>query len=119
RARRRGLPPARQGRLPAGDALKFFSLSPLAGRGEEEHDSAPGKTGRASFSRSEPRYSEYLNSGMFFSSSLLALNTAWSGYHFDEDVAVVVVVAGLLSVPVAAPVVVVAAGLAPGLVPAP
>jgi hypothetical protein len=40
---------------------------------------------------------------------LLALNTAWSGYHFDADVAVVVV-AGLLSVPVAAPVVVVAAG---------
>src|SRR4029079_17526890 len=112
RARRRGLPPARQGRLPAGDALKFFSLSPLAGRGEEEHDSAPGKNGRASFNRSEPRYSEYLNSGMFFSSSLLALNTAWSGYHFDEDDALVWVAgcAGRLSVPVAAPVVVVAAG---------
>src|SRR3954469_11560413 len=72
--------------------------------GGEKHATArPAKTGRASFSRNEPRYSEYLNSGMFFSSSLLALNTAWSGYHFDEDVVAVAV----LSVPVAAPVVVV------------
>jgi len=50
---------------------------------------------------------------MFFSSSLLALNTAWSGYHFDVDD--VVAVAAGLSVPVAAPVVVpaVPAGLVP------
>src|SRR5204862_376339 len=75
------------------------------------YDSAPGETGRASRDPSEPDYSAYLNSGMFFSSSLLALNTAWSGYHFDVVDAVVVVAAGL-SVPVAAPVVV-PAGLVP------
>ena len=31
---------------------------------------------------------EYLNSGIAFSSSLVALNTAWSGYHtlyFDDE----------------------------------
>src|SRR3954452_1260086 len=90
--------------------------------GGEKHATArPAKTGRDSFNRSEPRYSEYLNSGMFFSSSLLALNTAWSGYHFDEDEAVVFVagVAGRLSVPVAAPVVVVAAGRLAAVFPAP
>src|SRR3954464_7267962 len=89
--------------------------------GEKNTTARPAKTGRASFSRSEPRYSEYLNSGMFFSSSLLALNTAWSGYHFDEDEALVFVagVGGGWWVPVAAPVVVVAAGRLAAVFPAP
>ena len=39
-----------------------------------------------------PLQVEYLNSGIAFSSSLVALNTAWSGYHgldFDELVGLV------------------------------
>jgi hypothetical protein len=53
---------------------------------------------------------EYLNSGIAFNSSLVALNTAWSGYHglgFDA-----VAVAGAVFV-FAAPVVVDVAGRVP------
>lgn len=57
-------------------------------------------------------YSEYLNSGIDFSWSLVALIIAWSGYQrffeelIDED-----------DVPVAAPVVVVAGGVVEEVVP--
>jgi hypothetical protein len=48
---------------------------------------APGMAGRVSYDQSIrdrsgfAPYSEYLNSGIAFSSSLVALYTAWSGYH--------------------------------------
>jgi hypothetical protein len=54
----------------------------------------------------QPSQVEYLNSGICFSWSLVALNTAWSGYHgFDFEAGAVLVLA--------APVVVVGAGRVP------
>ncbi len=66
----------------------------------------PAEAGRA-FLSTQRSYVEYLNSGIAFSSSLVALNTAWSGYQgfgFETTAGVVV----------AAPVVVPVAGLVPG-----
>src|SRR6266851_662397 len=167
RARRRGVPSARQGRLPAGeDELKrrvflFSAIRPvMVGQKREARlrarcpghprlvcgtsvktwmpGTSPGMTtqndrttspkqkrarqNRARFYlifdgsiQALPQV-EYLNSGIAFSSSLVALNTAWSGYH-GLDFGVVAAAGGVFVV--AAPVVVDDAGRLPGAFGAP
>src|SRR5216684_2857760 len=88
----------------------------LAGRGKTKE--RPAKPGALPFDGpiAALPYVEYLNSGIAFSSSLVALNTAWSGYH-GLDFGVVAVAGGVFVV--AAPVVVDDAGRLPGAFGAP
>jgi hypothetical protein len=88
------------------------------GSGTGKTKTRPAKPGALLFGGSIQAlpYVEYLNSGIAFSSSLVALNTAWSGYQ-GLDFAVVAAAGGGLAV--AAPVVVAGAGRLPGAFGAP
>ena len=103
---------------PSPAAQERGDLSPQAGRGKQTEKARPAKPGALLFDRSIQAlpYVEYLNSGIAFSSSLVALNTAWSGYH-GLDFGVVAAAGGVFVV--AAPVVVDDAGRLPGAFGAP